>query len=116
MARSTFSRVSSVTYFVLLMTWETVAVETPASRATSLMRILWGTHRPTACNSTSTFRLPVHPSPPFVTKGVDDLRYVTVNSEFHKARRSSYRVNSILSLKRVRLTAEAQRAQRGRRE
>src|SRR5919206_3085168 len=43
MARITFLRVSSLTYFVRLMTCETVAVETPASCATSLMRGgLWG--------------------------------------------------------------------------
>src|SRR5215207_9001777 len=37
-ASSTRLRVSSVTYLVPLMTCETVAVETPASRATSLIR------------------------------------------------------------------------------
>src|SRR5215218_4218928 len=37
-ASMTRLRVSSVTYFVPLMTCETVAVETPASRATSLIR------------------------------------------------------------------------------
>src|SRR5918912_1247239 len=100
MARKTFSRVSSVTYFVLLMTWETVAVETPASRATSFMRIRWGTHRPPACNATSTFRPSVYLPPPFAAKGKGDLRYVTVNSEFHKARRSSCGVYSYLSVTR----------------
>src|SRR5215216_7927366 len=38
-ASSTRLRVSSVTYLVPLMTCETVAVETPASRATSLIRV-----------------------------------------------------------------------------
>src|ERR1044071_1131072 len=37
MASSTRLRVSSLTYLVPLMTCETVAVETPASRATSLI-------------------------------------------------------------------------------
>ncbi len=36
-ARYTFSLVSVETYRVLLMVWDTVAVETPASLATSLM-------------------------------------------------------------------------------
>jgi hypothetical protein len=39
MARITRSRVSSETNRVLLMTCETVAVDTPASRATSLIRV-----------------------------------------------------------------------------
>ena len=42
MAFKTLARVRSVTYFVLLMTCETVAVETPASRATSLIRGVFG--------------------------------------------------------------------------
>src|SRR5215207_974372 len=42
-ASSTRLRVSSVTYLVPLMTCETVAVETPASRATSLiLEVLYG--------------------------------------------------------------------------
>ena len=42
MARYTFSFVSLDTYRVLLMVWDTVAVDTPASFATSLMVTFMG--------------------------------------------------------------------------
>ena len=42
MARYTFSFVSLETYRVLLMVWDTVAVDTPASFATSLMVTFMG--------------------------------------------------------------------------
>src|SRR5437763_1875945 len=82
MARRTFSRVSSVTYFVLLMTWETVAVETPASRATSFMRILWGTrgHASFVQPPPVSVRLP----PPPLTKGNGDSGMLPLTRTFIK--------------------------------
>src|SRR5947209_5275347 len=84
------------------MTWETVAVETPASRATSFMRILWGTRAPASHVQPPAMsgRLP-----PLAAEGKNDLRYVTVIPKFHKARRTSCGFNSILSTEQGAFTA-----------